>query len=121
MVKVFTDYTEADYQRIRSHLLRSSTAQDVWYSLAHVLGHITPKETFKSYLHLTFMMAGYRLAQYDPPIPYSTIKTICSDLVLQATSKDIHLSQLSAQLRLKLTTQALRKITRYDIATKQPR
>lgn len=109
MVKVFTDYTEADCLRICGHLLRSSTAQDIWYVLAHVLGHITPKETFKSYLHLTFMMAGYRLAQYDPPIPYSTIKTICPDLVLQATSKDIHLSQLSAQLRLKLTTQALRK------------
>ncbi|WP_216937811.1 site-specific integrase [Acinetobacter sp. BY484] len=126
MVKVFTDYTEEDYCRIRGHLIRSSTAQDLWYRLAHLLGHITPKETFKSYIHLAFIMAGYKLSQYDPAIPYNTIKTIDPDLGLRSTAKEMRLSDLTAQLRQRLSPekiQAQRAIqkSRKNKKSKMPR
>lgn len=107
LVKVFSDYTQQDYARIRSDLIRGKAAQDLWYILAHLLGHITPTETFKSYLHLCFIMAGYRLSQYDPSIPYRTIKTIYPGLSINPTSKDIHPSSLSPMLRLNLTAEHL--------------
>lgn len=108
LVKIFSDYTQQDYERIRSDLIRGKAAQDLWYILAHLLGHITPKETFKSYLHLCFIMAGYKLSQYDPPIPYSTIKTIHPGLSIKPTSKDIHPSSLSPMLRLNLASEHLK-------------
>lgn len=107
MVKVFTDYTEEDYCRIRDHLIRSSTAQDLWYTLAHLLGHITPRETFKSYIHLAFIMAGYKLSQYDPVLPAQTIKTIHPDLALRSTAQEIRLSDLSTQLRQSLSAEQI--------------
>ncbi|MGN9714499.1 site-specific integrase [Acinetobacter variabilis] len=107
MVKVFTDYREEDYTRIRRHLIRSNTAQDLWYSLAHLLGHITPKETFKSYIHLAFIMAGYKLSQYDPSIPTQTIKSIDPDLRIRCTAKQMRLSDLSTQLRQSLSPEKI--------------
>jgi len=108
LVKVFSDYTQQDYARIRSDLIRGKAAQDLWYILAHLLGHITPKETFKSYLHLCFIMAGYKLSQYDPSIPYSTLKTIYPGLSIKPTSRVIDLSNLSQMLRLNLTSERLK-------------
>ncbi|MEK5790294.1 hypothetical protein V3528_21525, partial [Acinetobacter johnsonii] len=54
-------------------------------------------------------MAGYKLSQYDPPIPYSTIKTIHPGLSIKPTSKDIHPSSLSPMLRLNLASEHLKK------------
>lgn len=107
LVKIFSDYTQQDYARIRSDLIRGKAAQDLWYILAHLLGHITPTETFKSYLHLCFIMAGYKLSQYDPSIPYSTLKTIYPGLSIKPTSKDIHPSSLSPMLRLILSPEQI--------------
>ena len=121
LVKVFSDYSQQDYERIRSDLLRCNAAQDIWYILAHLLGHITPKETFKSYLHLCFIMAGYRLTQYDPPVPYHTLKTIHPDLSLQPTSKDIHPSSLSPMLRLSLTAEHLKNSAVHRKISKRPK
>lgn len=95
VVKVFSDYSVQDYQRIRTGLIRSSAAQDRWYILAHLLGHITPKETFKSYLHLCFIMAGYHLMQYDPLIPVQTLQNIHPDLEIKTRSEGVYLSRLS--------------------------
>ncbi|OAL82811.1 tyrosine-type recombinase/integrase [Acinetobacter sp. SFA] len=108
LVKVFSNYSQQDYDRIRSDLLRSTAAQDIWYILAHLLGHITPKETFKSYLHLCFIIAGYQLIQYDPPIPAQTLKTIHPGLSIKPTSKNIHTSSLSPMLRLSLASERLK-------------
>lgn len=119
LVKVFSDYSQQDYERIRRDLLRSNTAQDIWYILAHLLGHITPKETFKSYLHLCFIMAGYQLVQYDPSITYPTLKTIHPDLSIKPTSKDIHLSSLSPMLRLNLASERLKYSSAYRKISKK--
>lgn len=95
VVKVFSDYSVQDYQRIRTALIRSSAAQDRWYVLSHLQGHITPKETFKSYLHLCFIMAGYHLMQYDPLIPVQTLQNIHPDLEIKTRSEGVYLSRLS--------------------------
>lgn len=79
-VSVFTDYSHEHYNLIRSQLLRSSTPQDCWYLLAHLLGHIDPAETFRSYLHLAYIMAGYQLRKFDPCLDRTVIQKICPRL-----------------------------------------
>ena len=76
-VAAFTDYSNDHYHLIRNGLLRSKTPQDCWYLLAHLLGHIEPTETFRSYIHLSYLMAGYQLRQFDPMISSAVIQKIC--------------------------------------------
>lgn len=76
-VSVFTDYSHEHYNLIRSQFLRSSTSQNSWYLLAHLLGHIDPTETFRSYLHLAYLMAGYQFRKFDPCLDRTVIQKIC--------------------------------------------
>ena len=79
-VSVFTDYSHQHYNLIRSQLLSSQTPQNCWYLLAHLLGHIDPTETFRSYLHLAYIMAGYQLRQFDPCLDRTIIQKICPSI-----------------------------------------
>ena len=79
-VSVFTGYSHQHYNLIRSQLLSSQTPQNCWYLLAHLLGHIDPTETFRSYLHLAYIMAGYQLRQFDPCLDRTIIQKICPSI-----------------------------------------
>lgn len=68
LVKNLTDYTEEQYQSIRTELLRHTHGQNHWFMIAHLLGHIDPTETFKSYIHLSYLIAGHKILKYHPDI-----------------------------------------------------
>lgn len=68
LVKNVTDYTEEEYQPIRTELLRNTHGQNHWFMIAHLLGHIDPTETSKSYIHLSYLIAGHKILQYHPDI-----------------------------------------------------
>ncbi len=68
LVKNLTDYTEEEYQSIRAEFLRNIHGQNHWFMIAHLLGHIDPTETFKSYIHLSYLIAGHKILQYHPDI-----------------------------------------------------
>lgn len=68
LVKNLTDYTEEEYQSIRAELLRNTHGQNHWFIISHLLGHIDPTETFKSYIHLSYLIAGHKILQYHPDI-----------------------------------------------------
>src|SRR5690606_33121201 len=68
LVRKLTGYTEDEYQSMRSHLLRNSHGQNHWFIIAHLLGHLDPTEIFKSYIHLSYLIGGYKLLQYHPEI-----------------------------------------------------
>ena len=68
LVKRLTDYTEQEYLSIRTELLRHTHGQNHWFMIAHLLGHIDPTETFKSYIHLSYLIAGHKILQYHPDI-----------------------------------------------------
>lgn len=76
LVKKLTDYTEQEYQSIRTELLRNTHGQNHWFIIAHLLGHIVPTETFKSYIHLSYLIAGHKLLQYHPSIDTEFAKKI---------------------------------------------
>lgn len=92
-VAAFTDYSNDHYHLIRNGLLRSKTPQDCWYLLAHLLGHIEPTETFRSYIHLSYLMAGYQLRQFDPMTSSAVIQKICPTLTTPLKhTKEVYLS-----------------------------
>ena len=64
LVKNLTDYTESEYNYIRTELLQNKHGQNHWFIIAHLLGHIDPSETFKSYIHLSYLIAGYKISKY---------------------------------------------------------
>ena len=76
LVKNLTDYTEEEYQSIRAEILRNSHGQHHWFIIAHLLGHIDPTETFKSYIHLSYLIAGRKILQYHPDIDNQLAKKI---------------------------------------------
>ena len=45
------NYSEDEYEKIRDELLQNQHGQNHWFVIAHLLGHIEPVETFKSYIH----------------------------------------------------------------------
>ncbi len=87
------------YNLIRNELLRSQTPQDCWYLLSHILGHIDPTETFRSYLHLAYIIAGYQLRKFDPCLDPTVIQKICPKLVIpRKPTKQIYLSHYDNQM-----------------------
>ena len=83
LVKSFTDYTEEEYHAIRAELLQNPHGQNHWFIIAHLLGHIDPSETFKSYIHLSYLIAGQKLLKHLPEMDYQLAKKImgyrCND------------------------------------------
>lgn len=98
-VYAFTNYSNDHYQLLRNDLLRSKTPQDCWYLLSHILGHIDPTESFRSYIHLSYLMAGYQLRQFNPMISSAVIQKICPKLVTPLKpTKEVYLSHYDNQM-----------------------
>ena len=98
-VNAFTDYSNDHYHLIRNELLRSKTPQDCWYLLSHLLGHIDPTESFRSYIHLSYLMGGYQLRQFDPMISSAVIQKICPTLITPLKHvKESYLSSYDNQM-----------------------
>lgn len=76
LVQKLTDYSEAEYQKIRAELLQNQHGQNHWFVIAHLLGHIEPIETFKSYIHLSYLIAGQKLLKHHPDMPNELAKKI---------------------------------------------
>ena len=76
LVQKLTDYSEDEYQKIRAELLQNQHGQNHWFVIAHLLGHIEPVETFKSYIHLSYLIAGQKLLKHHPEMPNELAKKI---------------------------------------------
>lgn len=76
LVQKLTDYSEDEYQNIRTELLQNKHGQNHWFVIAHLLGHIEPVETFKSYIHLSYLIAGQKLLKHHPDMSNELAKKI---------------------------------------------
>ena len=69
LADAFTDYTPNEQLRIRYALQRNRNTQQIWYTLSHFAGHLTPETTCSSYLHLMHLAISYQLNQIESPLP----------------------------------------------------
>ncbi|WP_339728335.1 site-specific integrase [uncultured Psychrobacter sp.] len=77
LVMSMTDYNEEDIECIKKGLLGENTCgSDLWYSCAHLFGHLSPDRGFEYYNHTAWLMASYSLSQASIRLPYSTFKNI---------------------------------------------
>ncbi|MFK3990424.1 tyrosine-type recombinase/integrase [Psychrobacter sp. NPDC064578] len=77
LVKALTDYDEKDILRIKKGLLGEHiNAQDRWYALSGIMGHLSPERSFEYYNHFATLMATYALSVVDIGLPKQTLCNI---------------------------------------------
>lgn len=77
LIRSLTDYNEEDVLRIKHGLLGENIdAQDHWYALAGIMGHLSPQRSFEYYNHIATLMATYELSEADIKLPTKTINNI---------------------------------------------
>lgn len=74
LVEALTDYDEIDVLRIKTGLLGERTdAQDRWYALSGIMGHLSPERSFEYYNHFATLMATYALSVSNIKLPKQTL------------------------------------------------
>lgn len=77
LITSLTDYDKEDIERIKKGLLGECTwGQELWYSCAHLFGHLAPDRGFEYYNHTAWLMASYALSQAKIRLPYTIFKNI---------------------------------------------
>ena len=77
LIRSLTDYNEEDVLRINHGLLGEHiNAQDHWYALAGIMGHLSAQRSFEYYNHIATLMATYELSEADIKLPTKTINNI---------------------------------------------
>ena len=77
LVQSLTDYDNSDVLRIKQGLLGEHIdAQDRWYALSGIMGHLSPQRTFEYYNHFATLMATYALSIADIRLPRKTLSNI---------------------------------------------
>ena len=72
-----TDYNEQDILRIKSGVLGEHIhAQDRWYALSGIMGHLSPQRSFEYYHHFAVLMATYQLSFADIQLSNQVINNI---------------------------------------------
>lgn len=77
LVEALTDYDAQDIYRIKSGLVGEHiNAQDRWYALSGMIGHLSPQRSFEYYNHVATLMATYALSVADIKLPRRVINNI---------------------------------------------
>ncbi|MGP4974421.1 tyrosine-type recombinase/integrase [Psychrobacter alimentarius] len=77
LIEALTDYDESDVLRIKKGLLGEHIdAQDRWYALSGIMGHLSPERSFEYYNHFATLMATYALSVADIRLPEQTLCNI---------------------------------------------
>ena len=77
IVEALTDYDKSDILRIKHGLLGEHIdAQDRWYALSGIMGHLSPERSFEYYNHFATLMATYALSVADIRLPKQTLCNI---------------------------------------------
>ncbi|WP_348549581.1 site-specific integrase [Psychrobacter sp. KFRI-CH2-11] len=72
-----TDYNEQDILRIKTSVLGEHIhAQDRWYALSGIMGHLSPQRSFEYYHHFAVLMATYALSIADIKLSTQIINNI---------------------------------------------
>jgi len=77
LVEALTDYDASDVLRIKQGILGEHTdAQDRWYALSGIMGHLSPERSFEYYNHFATLMATYALSKADITLPERTLYNV---------------------------------------------
>ncbi|AGP49338.1 hypothetical protein PSYCG_09190 [Psychrobacter sp. G] len=77
LVHALTDYDKNDILRIKKGVLGEHIdAQDRWYALSGIMGHLSPERSFEYYNHFATLMATYALSEANITLPDQTLCNI---------------------------------------------
>ena len=77
LIESLTDYNKSDVLRIKHGLMGEHIdAQDRWYALSGMMGHLSPQRSFEYYNHIATLMATYALSDANIKLPTQTLRNI---------------------------------------------
>lgn len=98
LVEALTDYDESDILRIKEGLLGEHIdAQDRWYALSGIMGHLSPERSFEYYNHFATLMATYALSKADITLLERTLYNVTgfTNKKLKENNATVHNSSVS--------------------------
>ncbi|WP_313631474.1 tyrosine-type recombinase/integrase, partial [Psychrobacter sp.] len=77
LAKTLTGYRAQHIAKIKTGLLGvNHDAQDKWYAISGLVGHISPNRSFEYYIHSAMLMTTYAIANTEMQLDYAIFKNI---------------------------------------------
>lgn len=77
LVKTLTGYSDQHITKIKTGLLGvNHDAQDKWYAISGIAGHVSPNRSFEYYIHSAMLMTTYAIANTEIQLDYVIFKNI---------------------------------------------
>ncbi|AMN67196.1 site-specific integrase [Psychrobacter sp. P11G5] len=77
LVKTLTGYSDQHIAKIKTGLLGvNHDAQDKWYAISGIAGHVSPNRSFEYYIHSAMLMTTYAIANTEMQLDYVIFKNI---------------------------------------------
>ena len=77
LAKTLTGYSAQHIAKIKTGLLGvDHDAQDKWYAISGLVGHISPNRSFEYYIHSAMLMTTYAIANTEMQLDYAIFKNI---------------------------------------------
>ncbi|GAA0804966.1 tyrosine-type recombinase/integrase [Psychrobacter piscatorii] len=77
LVKTLTGYSDQYIAKIKTGLLGvNHDAQDKWYAISGIAGHVSPNRSFEYYIHSAMLMTTYAIANTERQLDYVIFKNI---------------------------------------------
>ncbi|MBF2719668.1 MULTISPECIES: tyrosine-type recombinase/integrase [unclassified Psychrobacter] len=107
LVKTLTGYSDQHIAKIKIGLLGvNHDAQDKWYAISGIAGHVSPNRSFEYYIHSAMLMTTYAIANTEMQLDYVIFKNI-TDI-----SKDRLKSNSIPIINNKISISDTRKLTK---------
>lgn len=120
---LLTGYSTEHIEQIKHGLLGYETnAQDSWYALSGIMGHLSPQRSFEYYNHVACLMATHALVQADIHLPLKTLTNISAitkkrlkENNVQMNDDEINLKSLNKLLFKESLNRSYRKPVKHHI------
>ena len=110
LVKTLTGYSDQHIAKIKTGLLGvNHDAQDKWYAISGLVGHVSPNRSFEYYIHSAMLMTTYAIANTEMPLDYAIFKNITG--ISKDRLKSNSVSIINDKISISSTRKLAKKLT----------
>ena len=110
LVKILTGYSDQHIAKIKTGLLGvNHDAQDKWYAISGIAGHVSPNRSFEYYTHSAMLMTTYAIANTEMQLDYAIFKNITG--ISKDRLKSNRISIIDDKISLSDTRKLTKKLT----------
>ena len=110
LVKTLTGYSDQHIAKIKTGLLGvNHDAQDKWYAISGLVGHVSPNRSFEYYIHSAMLMSTYAIANTEMQLDYAIFKNITG--ISKDRLKSNSVSIIDDKISISDTRKLVKKLT----------